>query len=181
MLSAPHTWLLQLCEAELGFGRHRHDTSHSFMNVAPSAFHWHYHPWHSASSTGMCLLSPQPGSPGGWWGQLAPAAPGTCAVIQQDRTLCLTPSSLTLCPNELPRGWNCPPDIAAGMEGLGSNYPYAFCARCPLKFQLKMLPVLGFWFFFSSWLGSLPALIGSPHTMAFKLSLPNTKGASFAL
>lgn len=105
---------------------------------APSALLPPHHPWYPAKSTALCLFSPWPGCPWGWPGQILELA----LVIQQDGAFCLTPSILALCPNERPKGWKCPPDIAAGVEDPGSNYPYAFWARRPLKFQLKMLSVL---------------------------------------
>lgn len=121
----------------------RNNSSHSFTNVAPSALSLPLHPWHSASARALCLFSPWPCCrPGGWPRQILELA----VVIQQDGAFCLTPSILALPTNEHPKGRNCPPDITAGREDLGSNYPDVFWASCPLKFPLKMLPVLAFWF-----------------------------------
>ena len=143
----------------------RNDSSHSFTNVAPSALNWLHHAWHFANSPASSgLFNPWPDRLWGWPWQLLELG----LVLQQFRAFYLSQSILMPCPNELSKGWNCPPDITAGMEGLGSNYPYAFCAHCPLKFQWKMLPVPGFWwffFFFSSWCRTLLSPMRLPHTV----------------
>lgn len=141
---------------------------------APSALSRPRHPWHSANSRALCLFSPWPGCPGGWPRQILELV----LVIQQDGAFCLSPSILTLGPNEWPKGWNCPLDISAGREDLGSNYPDAFWVSRPLKFQLKMLLVLVFGFFHPH-LAPSPPLPDRGHCLPWcrsSLQTPDTPG-----
>lgn len=99
--SQPHPWLLHLHEAELGFSRNKQK---QFIALI-----------HKCRSFSSCLATPSltfcplyslvlrqswARQPGG----MAQAEPGTGTGDSGGRASCLTPSILSLCPNELPKG-----------------------------------------------------------------------------